>query len=294
MTDEPKATADELLDTKVTTIEQKIDPERLGAIAVEPELGNIALSDIRDVMEIAKMMAVSNFLVPKHLRGQQGACFGVCMYALEWKFSPFAVANKSYVVNDRLAFESQLLHAVIEARAPIRGRLRHEFEGEGEERRCKVWATPRGETAPLEWTSMPVGQIKIKNSPEWKNNPDKQLYYHASRDFCRVYFPDVIMGVYTAEEMEYSEPVDVTPEPTPNLLERLPGRTAGDGFQPDTVELAAEEQAALAKAEAQKEARKAQKAPRRTSVAASRTRRKAGRVATRPTEAKAAPEAQEA
>ncbi len=262
--------------TKVSMIEEKIDAERLGAIEVAPSMGGVTLADVRDVMEIAKMMAVSNSAVPEHLQGQQGTCFAICMYALEWRMSPFAVANKSYVVNKRLSFESQLLHAVIEQRAPIKGRIRHEFTGEGATRRCKVWATPRHESEPLEWTSPSFDKIKIKNSPEWANNPDKQLYYHAVRDFCRVYFPDVILGVYSDDEMKTSQHIgpDNAKDVSPNLLERLPGRSEGDGFQPTAVEDEQAEQAALARAEELKERRRA-------NLAKARAARKPGKGAAR-------------
>ena len=226
------------IDTKIATLEGKIDREVAGAIAVEPSMGGVTLADVREVMEMAKMMAVSSFAI---------------------RMSPFAVANKSYVVNGRLAFESQLLHAVVEQRAPIRGRVRHEFLGEAETRQCRVYAVLAETGEVLEWVGPPFKDIKIKNSPEWVNNRDKQLYYHASRDFCRIYFPDVILGVYTDQEMEHIGP-DNAKDVSPNLLDRLPGRTEGPGFAVDAGEREREEQAAIHAVEAEREAKEARKA----------------------------------
>jgi hypothetical protein len=93
------------------------------------------------------------------------------------------------------------VHAVIEQRAPIIGRLRHKFEGEGDERRCIVSATLRETGETLEYISPPFSKIQPKNSPLWKTKPDLQLYYNTSRDFCRAYFPDVLLGVYSQEEL---------------------------------------------------------------------------------------------
>jgi hypothetical protein len=56
-----------------------------------------------------------------------------------------------------------------------------------------------GET--LEYISPPFSKIQPKNSPLWKTKPDLQLYYNTSRDFCRAYFPDVLLGVYSQEEL---------------------------------------------------------------------------------------------
>ena len=53
-------------------------------------------------MTFAKLMALSHVAIPKHLRGNPGACLAVTIQAIEWRLSPYAVANKSYSVNDRL------------------------------------------------------------------------------------------------------------------------------------------------------------------------------------------------
>ena len=79
--------------------------------------------------------------------------------------------------------------------------LRNKFVGEGDSRRCIVWATAKGEAEPLEYTSSEFGKIQPKNSPLWKTKPDLQLFYNASRDWARMYFPDVIMGVYAEDEL---------------------------------------------------------------------------------------------
>ena len=122
--------------------------------------------------------------------------------------SPFAVANKTYVVNDRLAYEAQLINAVILRRAPIKGRMKIEYTGEGEKRRCKVTATLTDGDR-VEYESPEIGKIPVKNSPLWKGDPDQQLFYFASRSMCRRHFPDVILGIYTADELADAMPAKV-------------------------------------------------------------------------------------
>jgi hypothetical protein len=181
-------------------IESRIDKAIAANLSVDS--GLVRFNNLGDVMEFAKMMAISGQAVPPHLRNQIGFCFSVCVYALEWRFSPFAVANKTYVVNDRLCFESQLIHAVIQQRAPLIGYLQHSFAGEGGKRTCTVWANIRGLDEPKKYTSPPIESILPKNSPLWKTKPDLQLFYNTTRDWARMHFPDVIMGVYTDSEME--------------------------------------------------------------------------------------------
>jgi hypothetical protein len=185
----------------IARIEDRIDRVAASTLEVSDALGGLRFQNMVEVMEFAKCMAVADTAVPKHLRGNPGMCLAICVQALEWRFSPFAVANKSYVVNDRIGYESQLVHAVIEQRAPIIGRMRHKFEGEGDDRRCIVSATLRETGETLEYTSPAFAKIQPKNSPLWKTKPDLQLYYNTSRDFCRAYFPDVLLGVYSQEEL---------------------------------------------------------------------------------------------
>lgn len=182
-------------------IETSLDKGVAGKLAINRESGGMVFHDMSEAMEFAKLMSLSKQAVPPHCREQPGVCLGLLIQAIEWRMSPFAVAGKSYVVNDRIGYESQLIHAVIEQRAPILSRLRHEFTGEGANRKCRVWATARGESESLEYTSPEFATITPKNSPLWKSKSDLQLYYNTSRDWARIYFPDVILGVYAEDEL---------------------------------------------------------------------------------------------
>jgi hypothetical protein len=228
--------------SKVNRIEDRIDKAAISETTISSASGGMAFRNMLEVMEFAKMMAISDIAMPKHLRGNVGACLAVCIQAIEWKMSPIAVANKSYVVNDRISYESQLIHAVIEQRAPLVGRLRCSYSGQGGSRRCKVWATAKGETAPFEYESATFDMIQPKNSPLWKSKPDLQLFYNASRDFARMYFPDVILGVYAEDELEPSTIVASRPAVAmPRAIGEAPTQTVAP--DPEAHEQPAEEPA---------------------------------------------------
>lgn len=181
-------------------IESRINPANTAALTVGAG-GAMQFSNMTDIMEFAKLMSVSGVAVPKHLRENPGACLAVVIQASEWQMSPYAVANKSYSVNDRLGYEAQLVAAVILRRAPIKSRFRYEFEGDGDKRRCTVSVvTTDNET--VTHTSPPFGLITPKNSPLWKSDPDQQQGYHTARSMCRRHFPDVLLGVYTMDELQ--------------------------------------------------------------------------------------------
>lgn len=194
--------------------------------------GGIVFHTVSEARDVAYLMSGSDKAVRPHLRNNPGACFGIVIQAVEWGLSPYAVANKSYVVNDQLAYESQLIQAVILRRAPLKGRIKFDYEGEGDQRVCVASAvTLDGET--VEYRSPPLAKITPKNSPLWKNDPDQQLSYFSGRSLCRRHFPDVLMGIYDVDEIEGSGMRDVTPKSS-GLAERLQGGTGG--FSAEHVE----------------------------------------------------------
>lgn len=181
-------------------IEGKINPANTAALSVGAG-GAMNFQNMTDIMEFAKLMSISQVAVPKHLRENPGACLAIVIQASEWQMSPYAVANKSYSVNDRMAYEAQLVSAVILRRAPIKSRFRYEFTGEGDNRRCTISVTTTDDEV-VTHTSPPFGLITPKNSPLWKSDSDQQLGYHTARALCRRHFPDVLLGVYTMDELQ--------------------------------------------------------------------------------------------
>jgi RecT family len=218
----------------ISKIEDRINRTELGSIEMPDDVGGVAYRNLSEMLEFGKMMATTTMGVPKHLRGEVGGCVRIVMQALEWRMSPFAVADKSYFVNDRIAYESQLIHAVVESRAPLQKRLRFEFEGEGPTRLCIVNGWFKGESDPVIYRSPMFKDIPTKNSPLWKSDPDQQLCYYSVRAWSRRYCPDVLMGIYSKDELEDSgefvgseKAKDITPKPS--LAERLKGNKA-NGF----------------------------------------------------------------
>ncbi|MDI6619945.1 RecT family recombinase [Acinetobacter junii] len=178
--------------------------------------------EIMDRFErIAGVMASSKFAVPKHLQGNTGDCLAIIMQSAQWQMDPFAVAQKTHQINGVLGYEAQLVNAVITNRAPITGRLNFEWYGDwnkinGKEDKSwdkgiKVWATLKGETSPRE-IDISMGQVgSVRNSPLWVSDPRQQLAYLAIKRWSRLYTPDVILGVYTPDEIAEREELDVTP-----------------------------------------------------------------------------------
>lgn len=217
-------------------IDKAIDKDQTRTMAVSSASGGMVFRTMAEVLEFSKLMALGKEALPKFLRCNVGACLAICIQAVEWRMSPFAVANKAYVVNDRVGYESQLIHAVIEQRAPLVGRLRHTYSGEGATRTCTVTGMVRGESEKFSYTSPEIGKITPKNSPLWQTKPDLQLYYNTSRDWARMYFPDVILGVYADDEIAAAHASSVTAtvvdRSTPSSLAALTQRLEDEHAEP--------------------------------------------------------------
>lgn len=224
-------------------IYDKIDLVKSQEMVVSDALGGVLFRNMAEVMEFAKMLSVAKTGVPPHMRNSPGTCLVITVQALEWRMSPIAVANKSYEVNGRVAYESQLIHAVVLSRAPLVNRPREKFEGEGTDMTCTITAYLKGEEEPFVYTSPPIKDIKVQNSPLWKTDPSQQLFYYSTRAWARRHVPDVLLGIYAVDELPDYKPgdprgmQDITPKEDgdkPNIASRLRGTVTG-GFNIDEV-----------------------------------------------------------
>ena len=203
---------------------------------------------LQKMLSFAEVMATSRITVPKHLQGNPGDCLAITMQAMQWGMNPFAVAQKTHVVNGRLGYEAQLVAAVINTRAPIVGRLDYEWFGDWSKvngKTCSddgvgvfVFATFKGESEPRR-LRMSMAQVgNVRNSPNWVSDPRQQAAYLATKKFARLHCPDVILGVYTDDELVDVTPRDVTPKPatrTAATLDRIKQSKQEPAAQPDNT-----------------------------------------------------------
>lgn len=78
----------------------------------------------------AELMASSTVTVPAHFVGKPSDCMAVVMQAMQWGMNPYAVAQKTYLVNGVLGYEAQLVNAVVTSSTAIHGRFHYKYEGD--------------------------------------------------------------------------------------------------------------------------------------------------------------------
>jgi len=192
--------------------------------------GLVLSNDTMDkAFRMAELMASGRSTVPKHLQGSPADCMAVTLQALQWNMSPFAVAQKTHLVNGTLGYEAQLVNAVLQSTGAIVGDFEYEYQGSGQnDLKCRVGAIPRGKTE-IKWGEwLSITEVTTKNSPLWKTNPRQQMGYLQVKNWARAFKPGAILGVYTPDELEASGgikdmgPADVVkPEPTPYPAEQF-------------------------------------------------------------------------
>lgn len=173
----------------------------------------------------AELMAQSAVTVPKHLAGKPADCMAIVMQAMQWGMNPYAVAQKTHLVNGVLGYEAQLVNAVISSSSAIVGRFHYEYGGDWEKIAGKkdgrdelglfvrVGAVLRGETDITWGENIYLADITTRNSPLWKTAPKQQIAYLAVKYWARLYCPEVILGVYSPDEVELRTEKEINPAP---------------------------------------------------------------------------------
>jgi len=228
---------------------------------------NVALFDsqyLNAISTFAQIMAQGAATVPKHLQGNQADCMAVAMQAAQWQMNPFAVAQKTHLINGVLGYEAQLVNAVISRSGVLANRFEYEWYGPWEkiigkfnirkgdkgEYRVPGWtmadeagigivirATLKGEDQPRELDLL-LAQARTRNSTLWADDPRQQLAYLAVKRWARLFCPDVILGVYTPDELEDRQEKEINSAPTQKVsLADISGDTV-------TTTLSAQESAA--------------------------------------------------
>ncbi|MCD1124850.1 recombinase RecT [Jinshanibacter sp. LJY008] len=217
----------------------------------EQQVSNVSLMMNVDVMDrviaVADFMSNSTVTVPEHLRGKPSDCLAVVMQAAQWGMNPYAVAQKTHLVNGTLGYEAQLVNAVVTSSNAVKGRFHYEYGGDWSrctgtkevtrekmgrngsykvQERVRAWddkdehglfirvgAILRGESEITWGEQLYLSGVITRNSPLWVSNPKQQIAYLAVKYWARLYCPEVILGVYSPEEFESEEvraPKDIT------------------------------------------------------------------------------------
>lgn len=149
----------------------------------------------------------SSTIVPKSYQGERG--LGNCMIALEMAnrlhTSPLMVMQNLYIVNGNPAWSSQYIIAMINNSKKYKTEIQFEIEGTGENMSCYAYVeTYDGRTVKGPLITMKMAKEEgwsTKGGSKWKTMPEVMIRYRAASFFGRLNCPDMIMGMYSVEEV---------------------------------------------------------------------------------------------
>lgn len=151
-----------------------------------------------DVLELARGIAGTEF-VPRSLRDSIPATTAAILYGREVGLPPMTALNSTHVIEGRPSLEAQAMRAMIIAAG-------HEIEVlESTGAVCQMRARRNGSER---WTPVVVWSIDMARAADllgkknWKNYPRRMLQARCTSELAELYFPDVIMGFRSIEEMQ--------------------------------------------------------------------------------------------
>lgn len=178
------------------------------------------VKEFETMQRIGKMYAEST-IVPNTYHGNIGNCIIAADMAKRMGAMPLMVMQNLYVVHGTPAFSSKFLIACINASKRFTP-LRYEFKKN--ETACRCYSYEASDTAhsePLygDWITLEMAEKEgwsKKTGSKWLTMPTQMLRYRAAAFWCRVYCPEISMGLLTAEEATDIDPAELQQNATYN------------------------------------------------------------------------------
>lgn len=156
------------------------------------------------VQRVAKMLSTSS-LVPEAYRGNIQNTMIALEMANRIGASPLMVMQNLYIVQGKPSWSSSFIIASLNACKRF-SPLRFDTGGEADEYGCTAWAYDLATKDKLEGPKVTWAMVKAegwlaKGGSKWKTMPELMFRYRAAAFFGRLYAPDILMGMQTAEEV---------------------------------------------------------------------------------------------
>lgn len=181
---------------QLATIEKEIETHQYD--------GSFSVGGFEHAQRVAKMLSSSN-LIPEAYRGNIQNTMIALEMANRIGASPLMVMQNLYIVHGKPSWSSSFIIASLNACHRF-SPLRFEMSGEGDEYGCTAWAYDLATQDKLEGPKVTLSMAKnegwvSKAGSKWKTMPELMFRYRAAAFFGRLYAPDILMGMQTAEEV---------------------------------------------------------------------------------------------
>lgn len=189
----------------------------------------------RALHELANIFTNSS-LVPKDFQRNQANCIIALDIAARLNLSPMMVFQQLYIVNGKPSWSSAFMISMFNERAKAFDRLEYCYSGQkntpGRTCWCRAKLKSTGEYVEGPPVSLAMAKTE-KWGSKWDSMPELMLKYRAAAFFIRTNCPEILFGLYSAEESQdivaaestkanarvVARPGEPAPTPTQKLLQ---------------------------------------------------------------------------
>ena len=156
------------------------------------------------LLRAAQMLSQTS-IIPQRYQSKPQDCFVAIEMANRMGVSPMVVMQNMYVVKGKPSWAGQACTMLINSCGKFKD-VKHIYTGEkGKPNRgCYVTATRISDGSQVDGVEVTMQMAQSEgwtSNSKWRNMPELMLAYRASAFFARVYCPEAMMGVQTAEEV---------------------------------------------------------------------------------------------
>ena len=180
------------------------------------------------LLRAAQMLSQTS-IIPQSYQGKPQDCFVAIEMANRMGVSPMVVMQNMYVVKGKPSWAGQACTMLINSCGKFKD-VKHIYTGEkGKPNRgCYVTATRISDGSQVDGVEVTMQMAQSEgwtSNSKWRNMPELMLAYRASAFFARVYCPEAMMGVQTAEEVYDADSTPINA--ATSLTAALKGETEG-------------------------------------------------------------------
>jgi hypothetical protein len=184
------------------------DKKPLKQAEISPDMVSAfsSMASFESVQRMAGLMAASS-LIPKEYQNNIPNAVIALEMAQRIGASPLAVMQNLYIVHGKPGWSAQFIIASLNScgrYSPLRFTMGKDPEGNNVA--CKASAIELATGELLEGPEVTIAMAKAegwfgKNGSKWQTMPDLMLRYRAASFFGKLYAPDILMGMQSADEL---------------------------------------------------------------------------------------------
>ena len=184
----------------------------------------------------AKALSVSAFF-PDTLKGDIASAVIVYDLAQRMNISVMEVAQSIYIIHGRPSFSTNFLVARLNQSGLIKGALKTVVSEDGQSAYCTAIDAETGETLKGMTVTMEMARKEgwlTKKGSKWQTMPELMLRKRAQSFFIKEFYPQVMFGMQTAEEVEDIEAIPVEVENETRAKADINAAIIGKKPEPET------------------------------------------------------------